>query len=225
MAKKNKEYLLELNKVSKSYGDLEILKNIDLQIEAGESVAIVGPSGSGKSTLLHLAGLMDRPSSGTMFLNNNEMLALDDTGLARLRLDCIGFLFQFHHLLPDFNVLENVLIPAQIAGDDMASAQKEALSLLSRLGLKNRAMHKPYEISGGEQQRAALARALIRHPKLLLCDEPTGNLDPDTAADVGDIIWSAIEQEGVGAIVVTHNDRIAKKADRVLRLVDGRFEK
>ncbi len=210
--------------MSKSFGDLDILRNISFDVCVGESVAIVGPSGSGKSTLLHLAGLMDHPTSGTLLLNNNEIPRLDEMDLARLRLESIGFLFQFHHLLPDFNVLENVLIPTRLAGDDLVSATKDARSLLSRLGLANRMNHKPYELSGGEQQRTALARSLIRRPKLLLCDEPTGNLDPDTAAGVGDVIWSEIEREGVGAIVVTHNDAISKKADRILNLVDGRFE-
>jgi lipoprotein-releasing system ATP-binding protein len=217
--------LLKMSDISKSFGSLEILKDIELDMAAGETVAIVGPSGSGKSTLLHIAGLMDHPSGGDIILDGKDTTRLSETERARFRLNTIGFVFQFHHLLPDFNVLENVLIPSRLADDDLTESEKEARSLLKRLGLEKRLTHKPYELSGGEQQRTALARALIRHPKLLLCDEPTGNLDPDTAVVVSDMIREEIKREGVGALIVTHNDTIAKSTDRYLRLVEGRFEK
>ncbi|MCG3203876.1 MAG: Lipoprotein-releasing system ATP-binding protein LolD [Elusimicrobia bacterium] len=198
---------------------------MDFSLETGESVAILGPSGAGKSTFLHMAGLMERPTSGTILINNKNMGAMEDLERAHERLKTIGFLFQFHHLLPDFNVLENVLIPARLAGDNLSVAEKEGKNLLQRLGLGERLMHKPHELSGGEQQRTALARALIRHPKILLCDEPTGNLDSHTAKTVAEIIFAEIQREGIATIIVTHNQALANQSRTVYYLSDGKFEK
>lgn len=217
--------VLRLEKISKSFGELQILREVDFVLNEGETIAIVGPSGAGKSTLLHVAGLMERPTSGQVFINSKNTSSMDEALRAQQRLNSIGFLFQFHHLLPDFNLLENVLIPARLAGDDLGSAEDEAVKLLRQLGIENRMKHKPHELSGGEQQRAALARALIRQPKLLLCDEPTGNLDLQTARNVTDLIFQEVERTGVAAIVVTHNEQLAKQARAAYHLSDGKFQK
>lgn len=216
--------VLELRSLSKSFGSLEILRGIDFQLKEGESAAILGPSGAGKSTLLHIAGLMERPTAGSVVLGGKAVESLSEDDLARERLDTIGFLFQFHYLLPDFNVLENVLVPARLANDDLSKADREARELLSRLGLSERLTHKPHQLSGGEQQRVGLARALLRKPKLLLCDEPTGNLDQVTADVVSDMIFSEIRRDGMAAIVVTHNDALAKRAGSAYHLTQGRFQ-
>ena len=217
------EPVLDIRSIGKRFGDLEILAGLSLTLAAGQSAAVLGPSGAGKSTLLHLAGLMERPSSGAVLLNGHDTSKFGDVELARERLNTIGFLFQFHYLLPDFDVLENVMMPARIAGDDLAGAQVKAVDTLTRLGLGERLKHKPYQLSGGEQQRAGLARALMRKPKLLLCDEPTGNLDQQTADGVADVIWSEIHREGVAALIVTHNDRLAARANTIFHLSKGSF--
>ncbi len=217
------EAVLEIRSVGKRFGALEILNGVNLTLTAGSSAAVLGPSGAGKSTLLHLAGLMERPTSGTVHLNGRDTHSFGDAELARERLDTIGFLFQFHYLLPDFDVLENVMMPARIAGDDLVAAQKKAVDTLERLGLAERMTHKPYQLSGGEQQRAGLARALMRKPRLLLCDEPTGNLDQQTADSVADVIWSEIHREGVAALIVTHNERLAARANTIFQLSKGSF--
>lgn len=215
--------VLELANVSKSFGALQILNDVSLRVAAGKSAAVIGPSGSGKSTLLHIAGLMDRPTQGTVKLNGQETGSLSEPERARHRLDTIGFLFQFHYLLPDFDVMENVLIPARLAGDDLVAARGRAAELLERLGLAERRSHRPYQLSGGEQQRAGLARAILRKPRLLLCDEPTGNLDQKTADDVSSVIWGELEREGVATLIVTHNARLAGRADGVHHLEKGIF--
>lgn len=215
------DMILSLEKVEKKFGDLRILNGVDFSLRAGESAAIVGPSGAGKSTLLHIAGLMEKPSAGRVVLNGRDVTQSNDRERAGERLNRIGFLFQFHHLLPEFDVLENVLIPARLAGDDMDVTERRARMLLDRLGLSNRLDHIPAELSGGEQQRAGLARALIRRPSLLLCDEPTGNLDPLTAADVGRLLFSELTREGVAAIIVTHNPALAAQAQRTFQLTEG----
>ena len=215
--------VLELSRIEKSFGALQILKGVDLVLPAGGSAAVIGPSGSGKSTLLHIAGLMDRASSGAVRLGGQDTGALSEDARARHRLDSIGFLFQFHYLLPDFDVIENVLMPARLAGDDMAAAHRRAKELLARLGLAERENQRPYQLSGGEQQRAGLARAILRRPKLLLCDEPTGNLDQRTADEVSDIIWDELKREGVAALIVTHNQRLASRANAVHYLDKGSF--
>ncbi len=215
--------VLDLQNVTKAFGALQILNGVNLSLAPGKSAAVIGPSGSGKSTLLHIAGLMDNLTGGSLRLNGRDVTALSEPERARQRLDTIGFLFQFHYLLPDFDVIENVLIPARLAGDDLTVARRRAEELLERLGLAERQGHRPYQLSGGEQQRAGLARAILRQPKLLLCDEPTGNLDPKTADDVADVIWGELRREGVAAIVVTHNDRLAARADAIHHLVKGNF--
>ena len=215
--------VLSVRSVGKKFGDLEILSQVQLTLDAGQSVAVLGPSGAGKSTLLHIAGLMERPSSGSVWINGRDMETLGEPERARERLDTVGFLFQFHYLLPDFDVLENVMMPARIAGDDIVAARKKAEANLVRLGLGERMTHRPYQLSGGEQQRAGLARALMRQPKLLLCDEPTGNLDQQTADGVSDVIWKEIEREGVAALIVTHNERLAARAHRIFHLSKGSF--
>lgn len=218
------EPVLELSGVGKRFGDLEILSGVSLSLAAGKSAAVLGPSGVGKSTLLHIAGLMEHPSSGVVKINGRDAGNLADADLARERLDTIGFLFQFHYLLPDFDVLENVLMPARIAGDDIDAADQRAEETLARLGLGERLHHRPYQLSGGEQQRAGLARAMMRKPRLLLCDEPTGNLDQQTADGVADVIWDEIHRQGVAALIVTHNERLASRADTIFHLSKGSFE-
>ncbi len=216
--------ILELQGISKSFGHLEILRDLAFELKEGQSVAILGPSGSGKSTFLHIAGLMEKPTAGEILLRGKKAGALSEDERARERLDTIGFLFQFHYLLPEFNVLENVLVPPRLAGDDLMMAEKSARSLLDRLGLGERLTHKPHQLSGGEQQRVALARALVRKPKLLLCDEPTGNLDLNTAKNVTDLIFSEVQRGGVATILVTHNEALAKQAGTAYHLAQGRFE-
>jgi lipoprotein-releasing system ATP-binding protein len=217
------EPVLELDHIAKSFGDLRILEDVNLRVGGGEVAAILGPSGAGKSTVLHIAGLMERPTGGSVRLLGNAADRLNDDERARQRLNTIGFLFQFHYLLPEFDVLENALIPARLAGDDVTAAETRAREILGRLGLSERLNHKPAQLSGGEQQRAALARAVMRRPKLLLCDEPTGNLDQHTADDVVKLIWSVVESEGLAAIVVTHNEALAQRATAAFRLKEGRF--
>jgi lipoprotein-releasing system ATP-binding protein len=217
------EAVLELRGVAKRFGDLEILSGVDLALTAGRSAAVIGPSGAGKSTLLHIAGLMERPTGGTVLIRSRDAGGLSEAERARERLDTVGFLFQFHYLLPDFDVIENVMMPSRIAGDDLAAARRRAEENLGRLGLSDRMHHRPYQLSGGEQQRAGLARALMRKPRLLLCDEPTGNLDQQTADSVADLIWSEIHREGVAALIVTHNERLAARANMVFHLTKGSF--
>lgn len=214
---------LDLRAVGKAFGALRVLDAVDLTVHPGEIVAVLGPSGSGKSTLLHIAGLMERPSEGTVTVGGVDTGMLSDARRARLRLDSIGFVFQFHHLLPDFNLLENTLMPCRLAKDASSSAEARARDLLDRVGLTARLSHRPAELSGGEQQRGAIARALVRSPGLLLCDEPTGNLDPHTASEVFSLLQDELRRGGVAAVVVTHNMDIAARATRVLRLVDGRL--
>jgi len=213
--------ILKLENVSKQFGDLKILEGVSLVLSAGDSVAVVGPSGAGKSTLLHIAGLMEKPSHGVVSIEGQTTGIMSELDKARRRLDAIGFLFQFHHLLPDFNVLENVLMPFRLAGESITVAEEEAKNLLDRLGLSARLHHRPFQLSGGEQQRAALARAIIRKPKLLLCDEPTGNLDQSTGQDIIELISGEIKNRKLSSIIVTHNLKIAKQADRIFSLEQG----
>ena len=200
---------------------LDILRGLDLTLGRGEAVAIVGASGSGKSTLLHLLGALDRPTAGTVRLGGVDIGSLDDEAAAALRNSRIGFVFQFHHLLLDFTALENVMMPALIKGDTRVAAGRRATELLDQVGLGDRAGHKPSELSGGEQQRVAVARALVNQPLVILADEPTGNLDARTSGRVQEVLFELKERYGVALVVVTHNRELASRAERVLRLNEG----
>jgi lipoprotein-releasing system ATP-binding protein len=215
--------VLELQDISKNFGPLEILRHVNLTLGKGDSLAILGPSGAGKSTLLHIAGLMEQPTSGNVLIEGRLRSGMSERELAHERLHTIGFLFQFHYLLPDFDVLENVVMPARLAGDSLANATADAKHLLDRLGLSARLTHLPNQLSGGEQQRVALARSIIRRPRLLLCDEPTGNLDKHNADDMMNLLWTEMERFGLAAILVTHNEALAKRASMSYHLSDGNF--
>jgi len=216
---------LELKDVARSYaegkGQLHVFKDLDLTVRAGEIVALVGQSGSGKSSLLHIAGLLEAPTAGEVFIAGQNCSKLDDKARTRIRRIGIGFVYQFHHLLPEFSAVENVMMPQLIAGASRAAATDRARELLTRMGLEPRLEHRPSELSGGEQQRVAICRALANRPLLLLADEPTGNLDPETAARVHDELLRLIEDEGLGALVATHNLDLAQGMSRIARLERG----
>jgi lipoprotein-releasing system ATP-binding protein len=218
---------LRIEDVSKSYVQAEkvlnVLSRASMYINQGEIVALVGPSGAGKSTLLHLAGLLDSPTQGNIFINNNNVTHLDDESRTRLRRDEIGFVYQFHHLLPEFSAQENVMMPQLVAGVDPATAMQKADYLLARMGLSARREHRPAELSGGEQQRVAICRAIANDPALLLADEPTGNLDPETSDLVFDQLLALVRQEKVAALIATHNMELAKKMDRRVTMRDGKL--
>lgn len=204
---------------------LEVLRGIDLVINAGEMVGVVGQSGAGKSTFLHCVGTLDIPSSGTIRIDGVEITGLSSARLAEIRNRVIGFVFQFHHLLPEFNAFENVVMPGLIQGRSRRDLEGRAMALLEEVGLKDRALHRPGELSGGEQQRVALARALVLEPKLILADEPTGNLDSKTSAQIHDLFFRINEQRGTTIVVVTHNMSLAQMMPRMVTLKDGRVEK
>ena len=203
---------------------IHVLRGLELTVSAGETLSIAGPSGSGKSTLLHLLGGLDRPTSGTVLLGGRDLSGLDDRGLASLRNRHVGFVFQFHHLLRDFSAVENVMMPRLIAGAGREEARRRAGRLLEQVGLGGRLAHRPAELSGGEQQRVAVARALVNEPPLLLADEPSGNLDVDTSERLHDLLFSMVEEHGSALVLVTHNRDLAARASRRLRLADGRLE-
>lgn len=201
--------------------DLHILRGLDLILGQGEAVAIVGASGSGKSTLLHLLGALDRPTAGTVRLDGTDIGSLGDEQAAQVRNNRIGFVFQFHHLLLDFTALENVMVPALIQGQGSSAAKERASELLRQVGLGDRFSHKPGELSGGEQQRVAVARALVNQPIVILADEPTGNLDTHTSEHVQEVLFELKRRYAVALVVVTHNRQLASRAERVLRLNEG----
>ena len=203
---------------------IEVLRGVDLHVEQGEIVALLGPSGSGKSTLLQAVGLLEGGFDGSIRIGGREAASLDNDARTNLRRDMLGFVYQFHHLLPDFDALENVLLPQLIFGTEPDAARARASDLLTRLGLGQRLDHRPAKLSGGEQQRVAVARALANRPPLVLADEPTGNLDEHTADIVFAEFLSLVRSEGSAALVATHNERIAAKMDRVLRLHEGVLE-
>ena len=200
---------------------LEVLRGVDLELREGEIVALVGPSGAGKSTLLHIAGLLEKPDAGEVSICGESSRVFDDDARTRMRRHNIGFVYQYHHLLPEFSALENILIPQIIAGFDRGQARARAMELLDWMDLGDRASHRPGKLSGGEQQRVAMARALANAPKLLLADEPTGNLDPDTARDVFSVLLRLTRGAGLAALVATHNPVLAARMDRTVRLEEG----
>ena len=217
------ETVLRLEGVSRRYKDLEILLPSDFDLHRGETVALLGPSGSGKSSLLHIAGLLEAPSGGEVFIGGTATSKLDDAAKTRLRRDYLGFVYQFHHLLPEFSALGNVSLPRLIRGEKIADAEREAARLLASMGLAERLNHQPGQLSGGEQQRTAIARALANHPKILLADEPTGNLDPKTSARVFDALLEIVRAEGLAALVATHDSRLARRLDRIIVIRDQRL--
>lgn len=221
------DVLLKVEGLEKSFEQggqkLTIFQNLDLKVEAGELVALVGQSGVGKSTLLHIAGLLDKPTTGRISILNKRVETLNDKARTALRLQAIGFVYQFHHLLPEFTAVENVAMPRIIAGVNKGEAKDKAESLLVSLGLGKRLSHRPAMLSGGEQQRVAIARALANDPKLLFADEPTGNLDPGTSAEVFDILLEQVRERDIGALIATHNLELADQMDRALELKAGRI--
>jgi lipoprotein-releasing system ATP-binding protein len=218
---------LRLTDVTRIYDqtgeNLQVLRGANCVVGAGELVALVGPSGSGKSTLLHIAGLLERPTSGGVEIAGIEAGGLNDGGRTALRRKTIGFVYQFHRLLPEFTALENIVIPRMIAGVSRKAASERALELLDRVGLSGRATHRPGKLSGGEQQRVAIARALANAPALLLADEPTGNLDPNTAEGVFAVLRQLIVETKLGALIATHNFDLARRMDRIVELKDGKL--
>jgi lipoprotein-releasing system ATP-binding protein len=219
--------LLEGLGLAKSYRsdghEVEVLRNLDIAVNRGEMVAIVGSSGVGKSTLMHLLGTLDVPDCGTVFLEGRNLFALDETERMRIRNQTIGFIFQFHHLLPEFSALENVAMPLLIARKPEAEAMERARKLLSELGLAERIEHRPAQLSGGEQQRVAVARALVTSPSLVLADEPTGNLDTRTSRDLVALLRKLHHDRGLTSVIVTHSGAIASVCDRVLYMEDGKL--
>ncbi|UCH00864.1 MAG: ABC transporter ATP-binding protein [Deltaproteobacteria bacterium] len=203
---------------------IQVLKGINLQVLAGESLAITGPSGAGKSTLLNIMGTLEPPSKGEVFFNDSNVYQMDEMGLNRIRNREIGFVFQLHHLLPEFNAEENTMIPALLSGYNNRESAEMASALLSQLGLSDRLNHRVGELSGGEQQRVAIARALIMEPQLLLADEPTGNLDKVTGDEIAKLLLSLNKNRGLALVIATHNLELAQQMSKQLRLIDGRFE-
>lgn len=200
---------------------LEVLKGCNLEIKSGELVALIGPSGSGKSTLLHIAGLLEKPDAGSVVIGGKEASALDDAGRTELRRQSIGFVYQFHHLLPEFSALENVMLPQMIAGVSREKARRRAVELLELVELMPRADHRPARLSGGEQQRVALVRALANNPKLLIADEPTGNLDPQTAENVFGVLQNLVKTQDFALLMATHNHDLARRMKRVVEIKGG----
>ncbi|MBL7699329.1 MAG: ABC transporter ATP-binding protein [Chitinophagaceae bacterium] len=215
--------MLRAENIHKSYGQLEVLKGVDLELNKGEIVSIVGPSGSGKSTLLHILGTLDRPGKGSISINNHEINSLNDRQLAQFRNGNIGFVFQFHHLLPEFSALENVCIPGWIHGKKKKDVEVRGKALLESLGLANRLDNKPGALSGGEQQRVAVARALINDPLIIFADEPTGNLDSGNARELHQLFFDLRNQFHQTFLIVTHNEELAKMSDRILHMKDGKM--
>jgi lipoprotein-releasing system ATP-binding protein len=220
--------VLEAQALSKTYvggdgGQIVVLDAVDLQISRGEMVAVIGSSGAGKSTLLHLLGALDRPTSGRVLIDGRALDGMDDDAVSTLRNRTVGFVFQFHHLLREFTALENVMMPLRIAGIEEAEARRRALALLERVGLAGRVHHRPGALSGGEQQRTAVARALAADPAVLLADEPSGNLDHHNSERLHELFTELAHELELGMVVVTHNRSLAVRADRVLQLEDGRL--
>ena len=213
--------MIRIENLKKQFGDLQVLKGVSLEVERGEVISIVGPSGAGKTTLLQLIGTLDKPTAGKIFFDGEEVSQMNSKRLAPFRNKHIGFVFQFHQLLPEFTALENIVIPALIAGRDRKEAEKEAFELLRIMNLEERAHHKPAEMSGGENQRIAVARALINHPDVILADEPSGSLDSHNKEELHKLFFDLRDKFGQTFIIVTHDETLAKLTDRTIRMVDG----
>ena len=213
--------MIEIKDLRKSFGKLEVLRGVDLSIGRGETISIVGPSGAGKTTLLQLIGTLDRPDSGSISYDNTELTTMNAARLACFRNRHIGFVFQFHQLLPEFTALENITIPALIAGESQPAATRKAIELLKLMGLEERAHHKPSQMSGGENQRVAVARALINRPDVILADEPSGSLDSRNKEELHKLFFDLRDRFGQTFIIVTHDEELAKLTDRTIRMVDG----
>ena len=216
--------MIEIKNLTKSFGNLQVLKGVNLSISRGEVTSIVGASGAGKTTLLQLVGALDKPSSGTISFDGKELSGMSSKQLAAFRNKHIGFVFQFHQLLPEFTALENIIIPAMRAGRSRSDAEKDAMELLALMGLKERATHKPSELSGGENQRVAVARALINRPSLVLADEPSGSLDSHNKEELHKLFFELRDKFGQTFLIVTHDEKLASLTDRTIRMVDGVVE-
>lgn len=213
--------MIEIKDLTKNFGNLKVLKGVNLNVTKGEVISIVGPSGAGKTTLLQLIGTLDKPTGGSIRFNGEELVKMSEKRLSAFRNRHIGFVFQFHQLLPEFTALENIIIPALIAGRDRKESEKEALELLETMGLKERAHHKPAEMSGGENQRVAVARALINHPDIILADEPSGSLDSHNKEELHKLFFDLRDKFGQTFIIVTHDEKLASFTDRTIHMVDG----
>lgn len=220
-------HLLRVENLEKTFHqagqNLNIFRDLNMSIQAGEIVALVGASGAGKSTLLQMIGLLDTPTSGKIMIDDREATGLDESARTAMRRDTIGFIYQFHNLLPEFSALENVVLPQMIGGKSKKEAQERATKLLGALGLGSRLDHRPARLSGGEQQRVAIARAIANKPRLLLADEPTGNLDPTTSAHVFEMLIELVRSSGIGMLIATHNLDLADQMDRVLEMKNGKL--
>lgn len=216
--------MIEIKGITKSFGKLEVLKGIDLSIEKGEVVSIVGPSGAGKSTLLQIIGTLDKPDNGEIIIDGTDINSLSKKKLAEFRNRNIGFVFQFHQLLPEFTALENIMIPAFISGASRSEAKKRATELLDFMGLSERAGHKPNELSGGEKQRVAVARALVNNPAVIMADEPSGSLDSKNKAELHQLFFDLRDRFGQTFVIVTHDESLANTTDRTIKMRDGRLE-
>lgn len=213
--------MIKLEGITKSFGALQVLKGIDLEINKGEVVSIVGPSGAGKTTLLQIMGTLDEPDAGTVYINETNVSKMKEKGLSAFRNRHIGFVFQFHQLLPEFTALENIMIPALIAGVSSKEANTRAMEILNFMGLTERASHKPNELSGGEKQRVAVARALINNPSVILADEPSGSLDTHNKEELHQLFFDLRDRLGQTFVIVTHDEELAKITDRTVHMIDG----
>ncbi|WP_321479002.1 ABC transporter ATP-binding protein [uncultured Bacteroides sp.] len=216
--------MIKLEGITKSFGSLQVLKGIDLEITKGEVVSIVGPSGAGKTTLLQIIGTLDEPDAGSIFINGTNVSRMNQKNLSAFRNTHIGFVFQFHQLLPEFNAIENIMIPAYIAGTSTKDALDKATEILDFMGLKERALHKPNELSGGEKQRVAVARALINNPAVILADEPSGSLDTRNKDELHQLFFDLRNQFGQTFVIVTHDEGLARITDRTVHMIDGMIQ-